>query len=454
MKTYDLTEGSIPKKLFFLSVPIMGVMFMHCAFNIVDMFWLGKLGPESVAAVGSAGFYPWLAQAFILLAKVGGEIRVSQSIGEKNDEKAKKYIKSSLELCIIHGIIYSIIIIAFSRNLMELLNIKNEYVNYNGSIYLKTIGATMLLFFINPMLSSIFNAMGNSKTPFKIVTLGIVTNIILDPILIFGWFGLPKMGVFGAGLATSISIGLETVLYIITILYNRNKYFKVDYFRCLNFRIYREIYKLGMPVCMQSGLFTIISICIAIIVARFGPKAIAAQEIGIQIESISFMTAEGISTAMVSFVGQNVGSRNAERIFKGVKLGISFAIFWGVFSMMVMIFLGTNIFSLFINDEQSIAIGTSYLIIFGLNQPFNCSEIISNGIFKGVGRTTYPSFVSISCNLLRIPLALILVDTFMGINGIWLAMGISSALKGIFMLVALYIRCKNKTLYPGVEVDI
>ena len=454
MKTYDLTEGNIPKKLFFLSVPIMSVMFMQCAFNIVDMFWLGKLGAESVAAVGSAGFYPWLAQAFILLTRVGGEVRVAQSIGDKNDEKAKTYVKSTLELSILHGLIFGILIMIFSKNLMEVLNIKSNYVNENGSIYLKLMGISMVCFFINPIFSSIFNAMGNSKLPFKINTIAILINIILDPILIFGIFGLPGMGVFGAGLATVISIISSTVMFLTVIVKNKVKYFKVSLYKNIKTEIYTDLYKLGIPVCLQSGLFTVISMCIAVIVARFGPKAIAAQEIGIQIESISFMTAEGISSAMVAFVGQNIGAKNPDRVIKGIKIGISFALFWGCVSLLFMIYLGTNIFSMFIDDPESVRIGTSYLIIFGLNQPFNCSEIISNGIFKGVGRTVYPSAVSIIFNFIRIPMALILVETMLGIDGIWIALSISSVLKGSFMLIALYLRCKSKTLYPGKEVNV
>lgn len=454
MRDNDLTVGNIPNKIFFLSMPIMGVMFMHCAFNIIDMFWLGKLGSESVAAVGSAGFYPWLANGIILLARVGGDVRISQSIGEKNVEKTKKYVKSVLELNIIHGLIFTIIVVLFSRNLMEVLNIKNEFVNSQGALYLRTYGFAMIPFFMIPIFNSVFNSMGNSKLPFKINCIGILINIILDPILIFGWFGMPKLGVFGAGLATSISIIVEASIFVIVILYSKIEYFKVHLFRKLNLDAYKDIYKLGLPVSLQSCLFTFISMGVAIIVARFGPAAIAGHEIGVQIESISFMAAEGISSAMVAFVGQNIGAKNAERVLKGIKIGISFAIFWGFLTLFIMVFLGKSIFTIFLNDPMAVSIGTAYLIIFGLNQPFNTSEIICNGIFKGVGRTLYPSVVNTTCNLLRIPMSLWFVHMNWGVNGIWIALSITSVMKGASMLAALYIHCKRKTLYPGEEISI
>ena len=117
-KRLDLTEGSISEKLIKLALPIMGTSFIQMAYNMIDMIWVGRDGSKAVAAVGTAGFYPWLAMAFIMISKVGGEVKVAQSVGMHDITEAKKYIKSSLELNIILAILYSAIMMAFNKPLI------------------------------------------------------------------------------------------------------------------------------------------------------------------------------------------------------------------------------------------------------------------------------------------------------------------------------------------------
>jgi len=118
----DLTEGSIGKSLIKLALPIMGTSFIQMAYNIIDMMWVGKDGSDSVAAVGTAGFYPWLAMAFIMISKAGAEIKVAQSIGNKNVKLTKEYIKAAIELNIIIGLIYTLVMLLFNKQLIGIFN--------------------------------------------------------------------------------------------------------------------------------------------------------------------------------------------------------------------------------------------------------------------------------------------------------------------------------------------
>ena len=448
-KNLDLTTGSISKKLFKLSLPIMGTSFMQCGYNMVDMFWVGKTGANAVAAVGTAGFYPWLAIALIIIARIGGEVRVAQSIGEKNEEKTRAYIKSAIELNIIHAIIYSIILIVFSRYLIGFFRLQSEEVNLMGSVYLKIIGAGMIFTFMNPVFTAIFNGMGNSSTPFKINAMCLLINIVLDPLLILGIGGFPKLGVTGAALATVLAQMVGTLIFTYLAYKQRNGHFKVKLYRNIDSSYYKELYRLGFPPAIQSAMFTLISMTLGVIVAVWGPVAIAAQKVGTQIESISFMTADGMASAMSSFVGQNIGAKQGERVKKGIRLGLYFAAIWGLLSGLFMIIFGREIFAVFINEKTAIAVGSAYLIILGYSQPCNCLEIISSGIFKGLGRTILPSFVSIFFNALRIPTALFLSRSeILGLNGVWWAISISSIIKGAIMFAAVVIRYRNRTLYP------
>ena len=119
----DLTEGKIVEKLVKIAIPIMATSFIQIAYNLTDMMWVGRNGSDSVAAVGTAGFYPWLAMAFIILSKIGGEVKVAQSMGEKNIKEVKSYIKSSIELNILLSITYSLIFIIFNKQFTTLQEI-------------------------------------------------------------------------------------------------------------------------------------------------------------------------------------------------------------------------------------------------------------------------------------------------------------------------------------------
>ena len=450
----DLTSGSISKKLFKLSLPIMGTSFMQCGYNMVDMFWVGKTGANAVAAVGTAGFYPWLAVAFIIIARIGGEVKVAQSIGEKNEYKTRTYIKSAIELNIIHALVYSIVLIIFSDYLIGFFRLQSYEVNQMGSTYLKIIGLGMIFTFMNPVFTAVFNGMGNSSTPFKINAMCLILNIVLDPLLILGFGGFPRLGVSGAAVATVFAQMLGTTVFVYLAYKQRNGHFKINLYKKIDTRCYKELYRLGFPPAIQSAMFTLISMTIGVIVAVWGPVAIAAQKVGTQIESISFMTADGMASAMSSFVGQNIGAKKGERVKKGIRLGLYFATVWGILSGLFMIIFGKEIFAVFINEKTAVSVGSAYLIILGYSQPFNCIEIISSGIFKGLGRTILPSFVSIFFNALRIPTAILLSrNEIMGLNGVWWAISISSIIKGIVLFVAVLIRYKNKSLYPSNSSD-
>lgn len=444
----DLTEGSIGKSLIKLALPIMGTSFIQMAYNIIDMMWVGKDGSDSVAAVGTAGFYPWLAMAFIMISKAGAEIKVAQSIGNKNVKLTKEYIKAAIELNIIIGLIYTLVMLLFNKQLIGIFNLGDDTIIRNAREYLIIVSIPMIFYFLNNVFTSIFNGLGDSKTPFMINTLGLVCNIVLDPIFIFGIGPINKMGVKGAGLATALSDGIVTLAFLAIILKTKNKFFKVKLFRNMKLDYYNVLYKLGLPVALQEGLFTIFSMAIGIIIARFGADAIAAQKVGSQIESISWTTAEGLAVALSTFVGQNYGARKHDRITKGSRFAIMTALIWGGFTSIILILLCKPIFALFINEQQAILKGADYLRILGFSQLFMCIEITMGGIFKGIGRTKIPSYISIIFTGARIPMALILSnDRILGVNGIWWSISVSSILKGISILSIFIILHRAKKFY-------
>ena len=444
----DLTQGKITEKLIKLSLPIMGTSFIQMSYNMIDMIWVGKAGSSAVAAVGTAGFFPWLAMAFIMISKIGGEIKVAQSIGENSEDKTKSYIKAAIEINIILSILYTIFLLVFNKGLIGFFKLGDENVISMSRQYLYIIALGMIFYFINPVFTAIFNGMGNSKAPFKINTVGLMTNIILDPILILGWFGFPKLGVAGAAIATVFAQIVVSSLFIYRILKNKDDYFKIKLFKKIEFKYYKILYRLGIPVAIQSGMFTLFSMLLGVVVASFGPVAVAVQKVGSQIESISWMTSEGLAVALSSFVGQNYGAKKYDRVNKGCKIGIIIAIILGIITTSVLVFGGRQVFSVFIQEEKAIYEGTIYLKILGYSQLFMCVEIITAGAFKGLGRTYIPSIISIVLTGSRVPLAyLISKPELMGLNGVWWSITLTSILKGILMISIFIWLLKTGKLY-------
>lgn len=448
----DLTEGRITEKLLKLSLPIMGTSFIQMGYNMIDMIWVGKAGSKAVAAVGTAGFFPWLAMAFIMISKVGGEVKVAQSIGENNISTTKSYMKSAIEINIMLAIIYTMSLIVFNKQLIGFFKLGDLEVITMSRQYLIIVALGMVFYFINPVFTAIFNGLGNSKTPFRINTIGLVTNIILDPILIFGWGFAPKLGVAGAAIATVFAQIVVTTCFIYIVLKSKEEYFKLRLFKEIETKYYKVLYKLGLPVAIQSGMFTVFSMLLGVIVASWGPVAVAVQKVGSQIEAISWMTAEGLSVALGSFVGQNYGAKKYSRINKGCKIAIIVSSVLGIITTLVLVFAGESIFSIFIDESEAIKKGAIYLKILGYSQFFMCLEIITTGAFKGLGRTYIPSTIVTILTGARVPLAYFISrPEILGLNGVWWSITLSSILKGILMISLFISLLKLGKLYKMSE---
>ncbi|MDF2880413.1 MAG: efflux family protein [Clostridiaceae bacterium] len=443
----DLTEGNILNKLVKLALPIMGTSFIQMSYNLVNMIYLGRVSSSAVAAIGTAGFFTWLANAFIFIPKTGAEIGISQSIGRQNTKDLKGYIKNTIQLDVIIGFIYGLVMIVLNKQLIGFFNMTNVYVVNMAEAYLLIISLGINFYFITPVFTGIFNGYGDSKTPFKINTIGIIINMIIDPFLIFGIGPFPRLEVVGAAIGTVISQAVATVLFIYKIKKGTKLLDDISLFKKLDMFYVKNIFKLGTPVALQNGLFCIFAMVIARIIASFGEIPIAVQKVGSQIEAISWMTAGGFSTAISAFVGQNYGARKWDRIYKGYFTALFAVSVIGVFSTLLLVFGAKPLFALFIPDEKVIPFGVDYLKILGYSQLFMCIEISTAGAFNGIGRTIPPSLNGIILTGLRIPAAIILSKpNLLGLNGVWWSISLSSVLKGIVLTIWFIIVLKAKRI--------
>ena len=301
--------------------------------------------------------------------------------------------------------------------------------------YLVIVSFGMIFFFLNPVFAGIFNGFGNSLTPFIINSIGLALNIILAPIMIFGFGPFPSMGIKGAALATVISQLIATIIFI-KVCRNRIKIFiGLNFLEIPKISFITHIIKLGLPVSLQEFFFSGIAILIAKILAKWGATPIAVQNIGSQIEAISWMTAGGFSTALSAFVGQNYGAKKFDRIKEGYKKAMFIVGIIGVFATCLLIFGARPIFRLFIpNDIEAINEGIIYLKILGISQFFMCIEIATAGAFYGLGKTVPPALVGIVFNILRVPGSLLLSNyTSLGLKGVWWSISMSSVFKGVVL---------------------
>lgn len=432
----NLLEGPIFSTLMRLALPIMGTSLIQMAYNMIDMIWIGRLGASAVAAIGSAGMYMWLSNGISTLAKMGGQVCVGQAVGSHDKKRAVHYAQATLQLGIIFGVVFGMITLLFQGPMIGFFNLNSADVISQAQIYLVITCGFVVINFLNQIFTSLMTAIGNSQHPFIATTVGLVFNIILDPLFIFTL----DMGVAGAAIATVLS---QIIVLSMMIYYAKKDTIIFDHIHMTKkvpINIYKKILKIGLPTGIQSLMFTFISMVIARFIAGYGDEAIAVQKVGSQIESISWMSAEGFGNALNAFVAQNYGADNLKRVKSGTMSALKTCVLWGIFTTSVLFFFPQPIFQIFINETDVIPLGVDYLKILALSQLFMCIESTLAGTLNGLGKTSIPSFVSITLTAARIPLVMLLSTTFLQLNGIWWSISISSIAKGIVITVCfLYV---------------
>ena len=447
-KNLNLTEGKIRSTLTKLALPIMGTSFIQMAYNLTDVMWLGRLSTNAVAAAGTVGFFMWFGAALVMITQVGVGVNVAQCYGRDDQDEAKKYISNGFQLDIFIAILYGIFLFTFRQNIIGFFNLKDPEVIEMAIEYLAIISVGILFHFINPIFSTALNSTGNSITPFKVNTVGLIVNMLLDPLLIFGLGPIPAFGIQGAAIATVLAQFIVTLIFVILGKTSNMVYSHVDLFIKPNLNLIKKIMKLGVPPFMQMGFHAGISMYITKLVAGFGPIPVAVQSIGSQIESLSWMTSEGFSASIAAFVGQNYGAKKIPRIKEGYFQGMQILGSVGILSTLLLVFAAEPLFTIFVpNDPIAIKEGVKYLRILGLSQFFMSIEIGTSGAFNGLGKTLPPTITGVVLNALRIPFALVLSTTVLGLSGIWWSITISTILKGVLLFIwFIFILSKLKSI--------
>ncbi len=367
--------------------------------------------------------------------RVGGQVNVAHAYGAGSPDRAAKYARNALQMGVILAAVYGLIVCAFRKPFISFFRFTNEQVIRDAETYLLIMGMFSLFNIINPICTAVITATGNSRTPFRISTVGLIINLILDPVLIFGMGFVPRMGVLGAAAATVFAQFVVFLLYLRYMRRDQQVFSLMDFRKPLNRELIAPIVKIGMPATVQGVMFNGISMAIGRIIAAWGETAIAVQKVGIQVEAISYMAADGFASATSSFIAQNYGAGQYSRARKGYSTALRVMMAWGVLTTCILVFLPEPIFKVFITEEKVIPMGVDYLRILGYSQLFMCVEILTAGAFSAYGKTLPPSVVSIVFTSMRIPLAMILGKTALGLCGVWWSISLSSVVKGVILAV-------------------
>ena len=437
----NLTEGPILRQLFMLAMPIMATSFIQMAYSLTDMAWVGRLGSEAVASIGSVGLLTWMTSSIALLNKVGSEVSVGQSIGLRDETSARSFATHNVTLSLVLSLIWASVLFVFATPIIGMYELE-PHIAGNAVNYLRIVSSAFPFVFMSATFTGIFNASGRSKIPFTINSIGLVINMLLDPLLIFVFDWKTE----GAALATWIAQACVFGLFVYQLKARKILWENFRFFGKLKRAYTAKIVKIGLPVATLNALFAFVNMFLGRTASTVGGHiGLMAMTTSGQIEAITWNTSQGFSTALSAFVAQNYAARKISRVMKALQTTLYMTLVFGTICSLLFIFCGNNIFAIFVPEKEAYEAGGLALRIDGYSQLFMMLEIVIQGIFYGMGRTIPPAVISITCNYLRIPMALFFVSLGWGLPGIWWTICLTSILKGIVILI-WFLAIKKKAL--------
>lgn len=453
-KIKNLTEGNVLSGLLRLALPLMGTSFLQMAYSLLTMAWVGRLHASEGNynnAIGAIGILLWLTNSVAFLGMIGSEVSVGQSIGAKKLARARIFASHSSTVAFTLSLIWAVFVFIQAPFLLSFHNLE-PIIAAQAVTFLRILVFIFPFQFLTYTFIGVYNGAGRSSVPFKYNAIGLIINMVLDPILMFktelgGWhlgFGL---GFYGAAIGTVIAQFSVFIIFVLQLKVKQGIIGSYPFFIRPKIVYLKRILFLGAPVSITSGLFAIINFTLAGIASRYDPQTgVTSQTTGGQIEGVTWNTAQGFSTALSAFVAQNYAAKKIDRGLQAYKYTLKILGVTGIIVSLLFMFLGDVIFGVIVPKEAAIIAGAKYLFVMGTVQVFLMMEVTSQGMFNGIGRTIEPAIISISFNLIRIPLAIFIASRMSpddAIMGVWWAIAISTVCKGIIMPSWFYILYKK-----------
>ncbi len=430
--TEQILEGSIPRALWRLTLPTWGAFLTHDLLGIVDLFFVGRLGKEAVAAVAMSGIIMGIIIMLGTGVTTGTMALVSNALGRGDEEAARDATGQSLLM----GLFLALLVVAFGVPLagpiLRLMGADSAVVA-EGTPYLRIFAVSSLALMTMMALSAALRGAGDAMTPFKAMVLGNAVNLVLDPILIFGLLGLPALGVAGSAWATLVgrSTGLVVMVYVFFI--SRSGPFRLHLrdLRPNPVRIWR-ILRIGVFASGRMFVRNVAGLLLMRIVAAFGTVPVAAYGIAMRLQIVMFAPSIGFGTAAAAVIGQNLGARQPGRAARAGWMGTGMAaaiclVFMGVFWAMP-----DRIIALFNDEPEVVTMGAEVLLWFSASFVFMATEFVLGQGMAGAGDTLVPMLVkAFSLLVVGLPLAFGLSAALSSARGVWIAIFASNVMAGV-----------------------
>lgn len=405
---YDFTQGSIGIAAFLLAVPMVLEMAMESVFAVVDIFFVSSLGFEAVAVVGLTEAVLTLIYAIAIGLSMGVTALVARRIGEKQPQKANQVAGQALWLGLLVALLVALIGLFFAKDILLLMGAENAVIAIGENyITIMLCGSITILYLF--IINAIFRGAGDASIAMRSLWLANGINIVLDPILIFGLGPIPEMGVTGAAIATSIGRGVG-VLYQLWHLFNVGNRIHIGMQHLtLKASILVDLIRVSSGGIMQFLIATASWVFLVRIVSDFGSAAVAGYTIAIRIVMFTILPAWGLSNAVATLVGQNLGAKQPGRAEQSVWAIAKFNLVFMLTVAMVFILLAKPIIGLFTQDPEVLASGISCLTLVAYGYGFFAIGMILIQAFNGAGDTMTPTKINFFCYwLTQIPLAWLL----------------------------------------------
>ena len=430
----DLTRGSIPRHLVAFSTPMLAGSLLQTAYSLINAFWVGKfLGTTALAAVTVS-----LPAVFVLISVAAGltlatSILIAQYVGARDYPPVKAVVQTSVLLIGGSSLVFLLVGQLLAGRLLHVIETPPDVLP-TALPYLRIFLWTLPLSFGIFLIGSMLRGIGDSQTPVDFQTVSVILNAALDPVLMFGWLGFPKLGLNGTAWATLIA-QIVAVLGLMVYVPARRPLVAPDWRRLrIDSSIAWLLMKIGFPAMIQQSVVSVSLVVIIKFVSRFGTNADAAFGAAVRIDQVSFLPALIIGAAISTLAGQNIGAKQYRRVQQVFWWGllVSGAIS-AVISVLVLTFPGLFL-RMFVSDQKVIAIGVGYLRIVGITYALYAVLFAANGVINGAGHTSWTTaFSVIGLWGVRLPLAYVLSRHFHSVRGIWwgmlISVGVSMALS-------------------------
>lgn len=434
--TIQKSYFNIFKQLTILAWPIVLAFTMQVGYNIIDIFWVGKLGTAAIAAVSLAGNVFFIILAVGQIIGSGSVALIAQFYGAKQIDNANNIVRQSLLLVSIIALPVCISGFIFTKQIMSLLGGRADVLIISTS-YLRIIFIGFFFQLISFSINYAFRGAGDMKTPMKIMLVATIINLVLDPLLIFGIGFFPRLEVQGAAIATVIAKCVSFLVGFMILIKGKSgikvKIFKKWY---LETRVIKTILSVGVPAGISYSLMAFSSMAVFRIVSSFSEYALAALGIGIRILQLSSLPVVSIGIATTTLIGQSLGARNLKKTMQIGHVSILFSTAIMVFFGIVFIANAKLLFSIFTQNYQVINYGIQFIQIVSLYLVFVGIIMSLTGVFRGAGDTLPPMFAGLFKLALFIILAILFSQKLrMGVTGVWWAMFISYGIEAIIIAI-------------------